>query len=203
LKEGLRLAAIVLAAGKSERMGTNKLLLEVGGQTILDRLMDALDVSVVDDVFVVLGHRPEELRPTVEAHKAEAVLNPDYGEGMTSSFKAGLRRISAEAAFLVLGDQLGLESELLDRMVATIASHPDALIVSPVYKGRRGHPVLFRRALFQEILGLEEGETLRDVVNRHEDAQRLVEGSIWCTLDFDTPEDFERVKRLFEAGPGA
>jgi len=63
----LRTAAVVLAAGKSERMGANKLLLEVAGRTILDRLLDSLDESVVDEVFVVLGHRPEELRPIVGA----------------------------------------------------------------------------------------------------------------------------------------
>lgn len=199
----LRLAAVVLAAGKSERMGTNKLLLEVGGRTVLDRLLDALDASTVEEVFVVLGHRHEELRPTVEAHRAEAVLNPDYEEGMTSSFKAGLRMVSSDAIFLILGDQLGLDVGLLERMAETIASHPEAFIVSPVYKGRRGHPVLFSRALFEEILGLGEGENLRQVVDMHEDEHRLVEGDFWCTVDFDTPEEFEKVRERFEVGPGA
>lgn len=198
----MRMAAVVLAAGKSERMGTNKLLLEVAGHTIIDRLLYVLDGSSVDEVFVVLGHRPEALRRFVEAHRAEVVFNPYYEEGMTSSVKAGLRRVSADAAFLVLGDQLGLEVGLLDIMSATMASEPTALIVSPVYKGRKGHPVLFRRTLFQEILDLNSDETLRDVVQRNEEAHRLVEGDLWCTLDFDTPEQFGRVKELFEASRG-
>ena len=196
----LRPAAVVLAAGKSERMGTNKLLLEVGGRTILDRLLDALDASTVEEVFVVLGHRPKELRPTVEAHRALAILNPDYEEGMTSSFKAGLRMVLADAVFLILGDQMGLDMGLLERMTETMASHPDTLIVSPVYEGRRGHPVLFGRALFEEILGLGEGETLRQIVDRHEDAHKLIEDGFWCTVDFDTPEEFERVRERFETG---
>ncbi len=199
----LRIAAVVLAAGKSERMGTNKLLLEVGGRTILDRLLEALDASTVEEAFVVLGHRPEELRPTVEAHRAKAVLNPDYEEGMTSSFKAGLRKVSADAVFLILGDQLGLDVGLLERMAETMASHTDMHIVSPVNEGRRGHPVLFDRTLFEEILGLGKGENLRQVVDRHEDEHMLVEGDFWCTVDFDTPEEFERVRERFEAGPGA
>lgn len=198
----MKMAAVVLAAGKSERMGTNKLLLEVAGHTIIDRLLYVLDGSSVDEVFVVLGHRPEVLRRFVEAHRAEVVFNPYYEEGMTSSVKAGLRRVSADAAFLVLGDQLGLEAGLLDVMSATMVSDPTALIVSPVYKGRRGHPVLFRRTLFQEILDLNSDETLRDVVQRNEEAHRLVEGDLWCTLDFDTPEQFRRVKELFEASRG-
>ena len=199
----LRLAAVVLAAGKSERMGRNKLLLEVGERTILDRLLDALDASTVEEVFVVLGHRPEELRPTVEVHRAEVVLNPDYEKGMTSSFKTGIRRVTADAVFLILGDQLGLDVDLLERMTETMASHPDAFIVSPVHEGRRGHPVLFDRTLFEEILGLSEGENLRQVVDRHEDEHRLIEGDFWCTVDFDTPEEFERVRKRFEASPGA
>jgi molybdenum cofactor cytidylyltransferase len=198
----LRIEAVVLAAGKSERMGTNKLLLEVGGRTILDRLLDALDASTVEEVFVVLGHRPQELRPTVEAHRAEAVLNPDYEEGMTSSFKAGLRKVSADAVFLILGDQIGLDLGLLERMAETMAAHTDVFIVSPVHEGRRGHPVLFGRTLFEEILGLGERENLRQVVDRHEDEHRLVNGDFWCTVDFDTPEEFERVRKRFEAGPG-
>lgn len=198
----MRIAAVVLAAGKSERMGRNKLLLEVAGRPILDWVLDALEASTVDEVIVVLGHRPEELKPIAEAHGAEIVLNPRYEEGMASSFKAGLRRVSADAAFLVLGDQLGLEAELLDRMATAMEADPEALIVSPIHRGRMGHPVLLRRPLFHEILGLKKEETMRDIVLRHESAHELVEGGVWCVLDIDTPEDFERVRRLFEASRG-
>jgi len=201
--KGLRFAAVVLAAGKSERMGRNKLLLEVAGHRIIDWLLDALNVSTIDEVIVVLGHKPQEIRPIAEAYDAKLVLNTAYEEGMTSSFKAGLRCISADAAFLVLGDQLGLEAELLDRMAATMESEPDALIVSPVHIGRKGHPVLFRRSLFPEILSLSPEETVRDVVLRHDEFHRLVEGNVWCTLDIDTPEDFQRARRLFEASRSA
>jgi len=201
----LRLAAVVLAAGKSSRMGKNKLLLEVAGRTVLDRLLDALDGSAVDEVFVVLGHKPEELTPIVDAHIAEAVMNPNYEEGMTSSFRAGLRKVTADGAFLILGDQLGLRTELFALMRVKMENDPDALIVSPVHGGKRGHPVLFGRALFAEILDLGPDETMKDVVQGHEAGHRTVEGDIWCTLDMDTPEEFERVRRLFEsrfsAGP--
>jgi len=183
-------------------MGRNKLLLEVAGRPILDWLLDALDASSVDEVIVVLGHRPEELRPIAASHGAAIVLNPDYEEGMTSSFKAGLRRVSADAAFLVLGDQLGLEAELLDTMAAAMEADQEALIVSPTHRSRLGHPVLFRRGLFPEILGLTRGETVRGVVLRHESAHRLVKAGAWCILDIDTPEDFDRTKRLFEASRG-
>lgn len=196
----MRTAAVVLAAGKSQRMGRNKLLLEFSGRKVIDRLLDALDSSMVDEIYVVLGHRPEQLTARVGAHRAIPVINPDYEDGMTVSFKAGLGRVQGDAAFLVLADQVGLDPVLLSRMVDTLRSDPHALIVSPVHEGRRGHPVLFRRALFPEILGLGLDKTLRDVVDGHEEAHSLVEGDLWCTLDMDTPEDYERIRRLIEEG---
>jgi molybdenum cofactor cytidylyltransferase len=195
----LIVAAVVLAAGKSTRMGRNKLLLEVGGRTVLDRILDAIEASAVDETIVVLGHEPEEVRPIVDTHGVSAVLNPEHEKGMTSSFQAGLREVTVDAAFLMLGDQLRLDPALLDEMVGLMSSNPDAMITSPVHNGRRGHPVLFRRTLFNEILDLADDETVKDVVLRHEKDHRSVRGSRWCTLDIDTPEDFERAVKLFEA----
>jgi molybdenum cofactor cytidylyltransferase len=197
----LRFAAIVLAAGKSKRMGTNKLLLEVKGRTVLDRLLDALDESIVDDIYVVLGHRTEELEQIVQTHRAQQVINPDYKEGMTSSFRAGLSEVSADATFLILADQLGLEPDLIESMALRMESDPEMMIVSPVHEDKRGHPVLFRRPLFPEILEMGREENLKDLVDRHDDAHKFVEGDLWCTLDMDTPDEFERVKKLFEEVP--
>ena len=195
----MRLAAVVLAAGRSSRMGRNKSLLEVAGRTVLDRLLDAIDGSTVGQIVVVLGHNPDDIIPIAEAHGTETVLNVDYDRGMTSSLITGLKRVDADAAFLVLGDQLGLEYHLLDEMGRAMADNPLALIVSPVYEGRRGHPTLFRDSLFPEILSLGENETMKDIVVHHEPDHYEVEGDLWCTMDFDTPEDFERAVRLFEA----
>ncbi len=182
-------------------MERNKLLMKLGGITALDRVLSSIKASRVEEVFVVLGHRPEDLRPIVDAHAAEAVLNPDYEEGMTTSFKAGLNRASVDAAFLCLGDQAVLDPALMDRMIDAMEAHPEALIVSPVHEGRRGHPVLFRNALFSEIRNLGRGKTLKYVVEGHEDRHIEVEGDVWCTLDMDTPEDYERIRARLDAGP--
>lgn len=195
----MRTAAVVLAAGRSSRMGRNKLLLKVAGRTILDRLLDAIEASTVEEIVVVLGYKPEEIKPIVNAHGALTILNIEHEKGMTSSFKTGLRTVKSDAAFLVLGDQLCFEPAIFDDMGRLMGSNPDALIVSPMYYGKRGHPVLFRRVLFREILDLGEDETVKDVVTRHELDHKYVEGSIWCTMDIDTPEDFDKAVRLFEA----
>ncbi len=197
----MRVAAVALAAGKSRRMGRNKLLLKLGGITVLDHVLSSIEASGVDEVFVVLGHRPEDLMPLLVSHAAETVLNPDYEAGMTSSFKAGLSRVSADAVFLCLGDQAVLDPVLMDRMIETMEEYPDALLVSPVYDGMKGHPVLFSKALFPEIMALGQGDTLKDVVEGHGDRHLEVEGDIWCTLDMDTPEDYEMIKERLNAGP--
>jgi molybdenum cofactor cytidylyltransferase len=184
-------------------MGRNKLLLEVDGVTVLDRLLTTL-TGTLNEVIVVTGYDPKPIKAVAESYGARAVHNPNYDEGMTTSFQAGLRAASAEAVFLVLGDQLGLEPDPLLRMIDVMEGDPSALIVSPTYEGRRGHPTLFRRPLFGEILGLRVDETLRDVVLRHGAEHRTVEGDEWNILDLDTPEDYERALRLWreEAGRG-
>ncbi len=191
----MRTGAVVLAAGKSSRMGANKLLLEVAGRTILDRLLDAL-TQAVTEVVVVTGNNPEPIHVIAEAHGVRVAHNPDHEKGMTTSFQAGLRVMGdVDGVFLVLGDQLGLRPELLRRMAAALED-TGALIVSPTHDGKRGHPVLFRWSLVSEILAVHG--TLKDVVDGHASGHVYVEGGEWSTMDFDTPGDFERVKRLFE-----
>lgn len=190
----MKASAIVLAAGKSSRMGSNKLLLPFFGKTVLETTLDALRGI---DTVVVTGHKPEELEEVLSGHRVEVVHNPRHEEGMTTSFQAGLRAADADAVFLVLGDQVGLDRRMLSAMVQVLVEDEEAVIVSPKYGDRRGHPVLFRHSIFYEILSLKPGETLRDVVTRHEEGHRYVEGDVWTMIDMDTPEEYEAAKKLW------
>jgi molybdenum cofactor cytidylyltransferase len=191
----LKTAAVVLAAGKSSRMGVNKLLLDVEGETVLDRLLESL-TQTVDDVVVVTGFNPDPVTKIAKAHNVFIAYNPDYEKGMTTSFQAGLNVVKgSDAVFLVLGDQIGLRPEFLKRMLAALEDLPGALIVSPTHNGNRGHPVLFNALLFSEILG--HRGTLKEVVDGHADAHVSIEGDEWSVIDFDTPDDFNRAKHLF------
>ena len=194
----MRLAAVVLAAGMSSRMGSNKLLLRVGERRVIEHILLSLKPL---ETIVVTGHRPEDITDIAEALGAETVHNPDYEEGMTTSFQAGLRALDPEvdAVFMVLSDTFGFSTELLEWMADKMEDDLETLIVSPVYQWKRGHPVLFRRPLFEEFLGLEAGETMKDVVNRHNDRTKYVESDIWCRIDLNTPEDYERVKDLWSS----
>ena len=193
----MKVAAVVLAAGRSSRMGKNKLLLELDGRTILDRTLEAVRSSKVDDTVIVLGHRPEMIKPVAKAHSVRTVLNVEPERGMTSSFQTGVASIRADAAFLILGDQLGLTSGLLDSMIDCMGSNPVLLMVSPVHEGKRGHPTLFHGTLFEEVVSLSEKENMKHLVERYERFHGSVEGSIWNVMDFDTPEEFRKTIELY------
>ena len=194
----MKTIAIILAAGKSSRMGKNKLLLKVEGQTVLDRLLDAVISSKVEDIVIVLGNKPNAIKQLAESRNIRTVLNMEHEQGMISSFITGLKIIDAEAAFLILGDQLGLTPVLLNSMIDYMETNQEVMIVSPEYEGKTGHPSLFRGVLFNEILNLPKNENMKHIVIRHELTHRHVPGDIWNTMDFDTPEDFERVLNLFK-----
>lgn len=194
----MKTAAIVLAAGKSSRMGRNKLLLKLDGKTILEHILSKLTEY---PTLVVTGHKPEEIRPIIRRFGVKEVYNSRYSAGMTTSFQAGLSKLDPDidAAFLVLGDTFGFSKELLEEMIIAMEQHKDTLLVSPKYQGKRGHPVLVRRPLFSEFLRLDSGETMKNLVDRHSDEHRYFEGSIWCRVDLDTEEDYEAVRRLWKA----
>jgi molybdenum cofactor cytidylyltransferase len=150
------------------------------------------------EIIVVTGHRPEEIEYIIKEYGARIVHNHDYEQGMTTSFQAGLRAIdeNVEAVFMILGDTFGFNPDLLGEMELKMASTVD-LIVSPLYNGKPGHPVLIASELFQEFLNLESHETMRDVILRHEDEHSFVPGGIWTKIDLDTPEDYETIKKLW------
>jgi molybdenum cofactor cytidylyltransferase len=193
----LKIIAIVLAAGKSKRMGTNKLLLKVGDKSIIQHILSSLSAL---KTIVVLGHKSEDIKDIIEANGAKTVYNLEYEKGMTTSFQAGLKALpfEVEGVFMILGDTFGFKPKLLARMVKVMENDPEALIVSPIFKGKKGHPVLFRNKLFIEFLELKGGEPMKDLVNRHESHHRFVNADEWCIIELNTCEDYERVRKLWD-----
>ncbi|MGA9080650.1 MAG: nucleotidyltransferase family protein [Halobacteriota archaeon] len=196
-------AAIVLAAGRSERMGQNKLLLRLNDNTLIDHVLNAIAAADIHETVVVLGHKPEKMIDVLTPRNTvQIVINRDHKGGMASSFQKGLQLLRyVDAAFLVLGDQPILDKNLLNVMVHQLADNRETLIVSPICEGKKGHPVLFRRELFAEILGLDENETIRDVIHRHAARLLTVEAPEWTIMDIDTPEDYARIRTLMNRGP--
>lgn len=191
-------SAVVLAAGKSERMGRNKLLIKIGEQTLLEKILDTIKAANIHEIIVVLGHKPTELKSIVENYGAIVVVNPNYEEGMTSSVKTGFQKVTTNASFLCLGDQVMLNKEIFTKMMHTMRTNTNAMIVSPVYHERRGHPVLFREKTFPKILSLNPKQTLKEIVSMYEENHLEVEGNIFCTFDIDTPRDLKKLKILLQ-----
>ena len=200
------MCAIVLAAGKSARMGRPKMLLPFGDRPMLARVIESLRyVDGVFPVIVVTGHNAEEIGAVVvEFSGVECVHNVDSAAGgMLSSVKVGVAALPSDcrAFFLVLGDQPMVQTDTIAEMES--AWHRDAApIVVPAFQGKRGHPVLLSSEFATEILALSDPDTLKTVVSRDADRIRVVEvNDPAVTQDIDTPEDYEAaLKRWNELG---
>lgn len=193
-------SAVVLAGGRSERMGTQKLLLPWGKTTIIGYIVDRLLHSTLDNVIVVTGHDEapvsEELagRPVTFAH------NADYASGMLSSVRCGIRVLPAhcQAALVALGDQPLIETPLIDRMITAFRA-ADRQILVPLHRGKRGHPLLFASRYFNEILTHFDDTGLRGLLQAHpQDIHELEVSTPTVLGDIDHPEDYERERDLFD-----
>ncbi len=195
----MKVAAVVVAAGKSERMGENKLLIEFCGRPLLEHVLAVLSASRVDEIVVVVGHKPWQLDSILRNRRARlrVVVNEKYEEGMALSFKEGLRTVmSADAVFLVLADQPLLDAEFLNKMIRRLETGSGVSIVSPIYKGKKGHPVLFSKETYRSILDLPRNGTLREVLARYAGSLAFLKGDRWTMTDIDTPDDIGRARRL-------
>ena len=189
------ISAIVLAAGKSERMGRPKALLPFRGRTFLGNILDAISHTSIEDTFVVLGHHRAEIEQSLSL--PSVVFNPNYEQGMITSFQAGIRALSwdASGAFLFLVDHPVVEPATMEAMIMNLAPNR---IVLPTFEGRRGHPVLFSSEVLEEILALPSTEGANIVVRKN--PARIVEVPVstpGILVDIDTPEQFEKLREEY------
>ena len=187
------ISAIVLAAGKSTRMASCKQLAEIGGETMIERVLFNALASEVDEVIVVLGYRADDVAKKIESHKVKIVINEHYENGLSSSVKAGLQAIDsrAMAAIFLLGDQPFVDSSTINRVLRKyMRSH--ARIVIPTFKSLRGNPVLFDRSLFDEIMRLSGDVGGRRIVANHDTEVVTVEiHNPGIFMDIDTRSDLK------------
>jgi molybdenum cofactor cytidylyltransferase len=200
-------AAIVLAAGESSRMGRPKPLLPLDGGTFLGHLLGEIRASRVDRILVVLGHRPEVILEAMPEVAPIAVVNPDHSRGQLSSLQMGIEavRSQADAILMCLADHPFVDARLLD---AIITAHEDngSPIVIPTFSGRRGHPTLFARSLFAELLAAPLDQGARYVVRAHaSEILELPTDEPGVIADVDTPELYEewltRWREMGRPGP--
>jgi molybdenum cofactor cytidylyltransferase len=182
------IAAIVLAAGGSTRMGRDKATLRAGvdGSTFLDAIHSTLDAAGVGVVRVVVA-------PGRERADQDDVVNPDPAAGMLSSIHCGLRALPGELDAVIIWP---VDHPLV--APATVVAMIDAFrtwtapIVVPAYHGRRGHPVLFAARVLPELMAADRSQGARSVVHAHGDRFELLVDDPGVLADIDTPADYAR-----------
>ncbi len=196
MNDDYKVGAVILAAGESSRMGKNKLLMDIQGKEVIERVRDEVSKAVEHYLFV-LGDNPPKNIPKLKEMNEDWIVNEEYSHGMTWSFVKGLKALKdqhkdLDSVMLVLGDQPLVDGDFLCKMVEKWEE--DSGIVSPIHNGKKGHPVLFDRKYFDEILSLPKDGIIRDVIHNNDDELHLLEAPKWSIMDMDTPEDYERVK---------
>lgn len=193
--ETASISAILLAAGESKRMGTPKLLLNLGGKTILEHSIDNLLNSKVSEVIVVLGHGAEGLLSRINQRTIKIMENSLYRQGMSTSIIAGLCLVDsrARAVMLALADQPLIPPAVIDRLIEAYEGGGRGIAV-PVHRGRRGHPVIYSVKYKEELLKLTGDIGGREIVGRHpEDLLEVEVDSESIFTDIDTMEDYKSI----------
>ncbi|NNF13880.1 MAG: nucleotidyltransferase family protein [Gemmatimonadetes bacterium] len=196
-RPGPRVAAVVLAAGASSRMDSgHKLLAELHGRAVVQRVVASARASRADPIVVVLGHRGTEVRACLarDVGGIDLVENPSPDAGLASSLVAGLQALpaSVEGCVVMLGDMPFVTAVDVDTLIASFDAGAPSV---PVVDGRRGNPVLWPRAFFPDLLGLEGDRGARSLVESHD--IRVVEVHLenkGLLLDIDTQADLERAR---------
>jgi molybdenum cofactor cytidylyltransferase len=197
--EGNNVTAIILAAGRSTRMGgPNKLLAELGGKKLVRIVTEQALASRAKGVIAVTGHQAAEVEKALQGLNVTFVRNPDFAAGLASSVKAGIAAVPANAdgAVVCLGDMPLIDAHLIDRLVDAFAPDRGNLIVVPVSDGKRGNPVLWSRRFFSELMTLDGDVGARHLIAKHSEAvvEVAVEGH-GAFLDIDTPQALEAAQR--------
>jgi molybdenum cofactor cytidylyltransferase len=194
-------AAILLAAGKSRRMGSCKQLLSLGGSTVIVRCVDALVTGGAGEIVVVVSEEGHEVAEAVSAYPVRIVVNPESGGDMASSVRAGRDALTTGASGVIvfLCDYPLVSAATITSLVVEHGVSPGSIII-PCHQERRGHPLLFPRSILNE---LASDLILRDLVQRAPDRIRCLDVvDPGVLLDMDTPEDYRRIRSMMQSYEG-
>jgi len=194
------ICAIVLAAGRSRRMGSQKMVLPYGRKTVIAHVVDELLASVVDETCVIVGHDGGTVTRALGDRPVKIVTNPDPDAGMLNSVRCGIRALpeACDVVMVALGDQPGISTALVDDLARAFASGHKGIAV-PECEGKRGHPLLFARSYCDEVLTSLDDLGLRGLLHAHlADVLELNVPDPATLWDMDRTQDYQEALRMFE-----
>jgi molybdenum cofactor cytidylyltransferase len=201
-EKGRRIAAVVLAAGRSTRMGAvNKLIAEIGGKPLVRIAVEQALASRASPVIVVTGHERERVEAALNGLPVRVVHNPDYAKGLGTSLKAGIAAVpdDADGAIICLGDMPQVNAALIDKLIAAFDPEKGVLVVVPSIDGRRGNPVVWSRRFFHDLMAISGDIGARHLIGSYIEAVIEVPVDDDAALtDVDTPESLSAVKAEIE-----
>ena len=186
------ISAILLGAGKSERMGVDKLSLSWGRETILEHCFKTLLRSEVKELVLVLSARNKGVKDLFQEQRVKIVINPHCQKGMSTSIRKGLQAICPESdgILIALGDQPFLKTRTINALIRAFDRGKEGIIV-PSFRGRAGHPVIFHKSYKEELRNLKGDVGGRSIIERHpEDVEVVAVKSIGVVKDVDTWQDY-------------
>lgn len=190
------ISGLILGAGASQRFGEPKQLLPFADTTLLGWVVrQAQHATGLDETIVVLGRSADEIRERVDFGDASVVENLVFSEGCASSYRAGIAALDShsDAIMILLGDQPGITPEIIDHL-ADEWRQSNAPIALCSYEGRKGHPMIFARSLFDQLETLHGDKAAWKLVDRHASSVLEVHLALPFPQDINTREDFERIK---------
>jgi molybdenum cofactor cytidylyltransferase len=189
------IAAVVLAAGRSLRMGRPKMVLPWGDTTVIGQVVGVLCQAGIQRIVVVTGGARRQVEGALSDFALQLVFNPSFAqEEMLVSLQLGLRNLGSDedAALVVLGDQPQIELEVVKSVLARYQAQQASLVV-PSFQMRRGHPWLVKRTLWNDIFDLQPARTMRDFLNQYADQIDYLNVDTASVLrDLDTPQEYQR-----------
>ncbi len=185
------IAGIILAAGFSARMGKNKLLLELNGLKLIEKVIEESSASALDEIILV--YKDAEVKKAAKKYGIKTVFNPRAHLGQSTSFKLGIKEAPGDADFMFLmGDQPFVTDKIIDRLITAFKAGEKPIAV-PYYNGQRGTPTIFSNELKNILLAVEGDKGGRDIIKSGEYPLEIVfidDG--YPGLDVDTPRDWEK-----------
>ena len=199
-KKLLKVAAIVLAAGLSKRMGeTNKLLAQFNGKSLLQHVLSNLTGSNVDQIVIVTGHESEKVAQQISDSSIDLVNNTDFKKGLSSSIKAGIERIqsSCDAVLIMQADMPFVDASVLNKIISAFHDNDD--IVIPRYQSQTGNPLLWSNNYFEQLKQLSGDQGAKQILADYQDQIIYVDvDNIGILVDIDDPDSLAFFQNRFD-----